>query len=120
MESSGSRKSSGSEFQTVGEAWEEAARANCLRSRSRDDEEDAPETRLSAGRSEWTILAPGRNSQRGTGEPTRGGTCRRVGRSCTSPDFECQASVSCWCIISVTDDRYGSCSTSLAAARRTD
>ena len=72
---------------------EEAARADCLRFRSRGQREDAPETGLSAGRNGWTILAPGRSSRRGTGERARGGTCRRVGRSCTSPDFECPASV---------------------------
>ena len=92
MESSGSRKLTGSEFQTVGEAWKKP-RGPIVFVSFEGQCEDVPETRLSAGRSGWTILAPGRKSQRGTGEQTRGGTCRRVGRSCTSPDFECQASV---------------------------
>ena len=70
---------------------EEAARADCLRFRSRDNEK----TLLKPG---WAQGGTGGryctgNSRRGTGERACGGTCRRVGRSCTSPDFECPASV---------------------------
>ena len=93
MESTGSRKSSGSEFQTVGEAWKKPRGADCLRFRSRDNEK--------------TLLEPGW-AQGGTGgrylhrdaivgevlgsEPVEA-LVDGVGRFCTSPDFECPASV---------------------------
>ena len=92
IESSGSRRSSGSEFQIAGDAWKKP-RGSIVLVFVCGRWEDAPGTGLNAGRSEWTILAPGRTNRRGTGGPTRGGTWRQEGRSWTSPDWECQASV---------------------------
>ena len=68
MESSGSRRSSGSEFQNAGEVWKKPRGQLSLFS-FEGRWEDAPGAGLNAVLGEWMISAPRRNSQRGMEEP---------------------------------------------------